>query len=345
MSSSWIKTLLKYALLLTPGTVLTVLILLVAGGAWVASILRDPARFHDAPKVVQMMTRAVYWHTRKHWHTVPECVQFDTELLYRPRPGECVFENAEFRTVMHFDERGARRTPVPTPVPADTPPKPRLVIVGDSHAMGWGVDDHETFASVLASEHGYQTVNLAVSSYGTPRELMRLQRDFALAPEDVVVIQYCDNDFAENQQFAASPTIGPYRQEELQHLFDYRPTDSSALPVAGVLLRLTWKDVARLLKGDSDRGREGPDPTASLLAALDAFPQLRSHRVLVVAINGPGVRTHLSGERLAAAGIPLLETELSAADFLDIDDHMRPGGHRKVAAALDAAIRGPAREQ
>jgi len=345
MSSSWIRKLLQYALMLTPASVLSVLVVLVAAGVAVTKILREPSQFADAPQVIQTLTRAVYWHTRKHWHTIPDCVQFDTELLYRPRPGECVFENAEFRTVMHFDERGARLTPDPAQADAGDPARPRLVIVGDSHAMGWGVDDHETFASMLASEHGHPTVNFAVSSYGTPRELLRLRRDFALAPDDIVIIQYCDNDFAESRQFATRSAIGPYRPEELQHLFDYRPARASALPIAGVLLRLTWKELTRPLGGSPDRVHDGPDPTTAFLRVLGAFPELRSHRVIVVAINGPGVATHLSVEPLAAAGIPLILPDLSKADFFDIDDHMRPAGHRRVAAALDAAIRGQAPSQ
>lgn len=246
---------------------------------------------------------------------------------------------------MHFDERGARHTPDPALTAAGVPHRPRLVIVGDSHAMGWGVGDDETFASVLATEHGYQTVNFAVSSYGTPRELMRLRRDFPLAPDDIVIIQYCDNDFAESRQFAARSAIGPYRQEELQHLLDYRPARVSALPIAGVLLRLTWKELTWPLVGSSDRVHDGPDPSTAFLRVLEAYPELRDHRVIVVAINGPGIATHLSIESLAAAGIPLILPELTEADFFDIDDHMRPGGHRRVAAALDAAIRGPAPSQ
>lgn len=345
MSSNWTRTFLQYALMLVPALVLSVLVVLVATGASVAGILRDPARFADAPRVIQTLTRAAYWHTRRHWHTIPECVQFDAELLYRPRPGECLFENAEFRTTMHFDERGARLTPDAVQAGADTPTLPRLVILGDSHAMRWGVDDRETFASLLASEYGFPTVNLAVSSYGTPRELLRLKRDLELAPNDVVIIQYCDNDFAENRQFASQSPISRYQPEELQHLFDYRPARMSALPIAGVLLRLIWKELSRRLEGSPHRVRGSPDPTTAFLRVLAAHPELRSHRVIVVAINGPGVATHLSAEPLAVAGTPLLLPELSKTDFFEIDDHMVPAGHRRVAAALDAAIRVPAPSQ
>jgi len=41
---------------------------------------------------------------------------------------------------------------------------------------------------------------------------------------------------------------------------------------------------------------------------------------------------------LAAAGLPLLVPELIRADFFDLDDHMRPPGHRKVAQAIAAQL-------
>lgn len=345
MSSSWIRTGLKYAALLAPTAFLGALVVLVALGAAVTGVLRDPAHFADAPGLIQKLTKAVYWHTRRHWHTVPECVLFDPELLYRPRPGSCVFENAEFSTAMHFDARGARVTPTPAPAANDESSLPRVVVVGDSHAMGWGVQDHETFASVLASEYGYRTVNLAVSSYGTPRELSRLRRDAALEPGDVVVIQYCDNDLAENRYFAESGERRRYEPAELQALLDYRPARVKPLPVAGVILRLAWKDVVDAVGGAFDESDPATDPTAAFLKVLEASPELEGHAVLVVAINGPALGTHLDQDRLAAAGLPLLVPQLSQDEFLDIDDHMRPRGHRAVAAALDAAIRGRGRAQ
>ena len=343
MSSSWTRTGLKYAALLAPTAFLAALVALVALGAAVTGVLRDPEHFDDASELVRKLTKAVYWHTRRHWHTVPECVLFDPELLYRPRPGSCLFENAEFSTTMHFDAQGARVMPLPAPAADDESSMPRVVIVGDSHAMGWGVQDQETFASVLARDYSYRTVNLAVSSYGTPRELLRLRRDFTLEPGDIVVIQYCDNDFAENRQFAGSGERRRYEPAELQALLDYRPARVSPLPVAGVILRLAWKDAIDAVRRGFDESDTATDATSAFLKVLEAHAELEGHPVLVVAINGPGLGTHLDEVRLAAAGLPLLVPQLSQDEFLDIDDHMRPRGHRAVAAALDAAIRGRGR--
>jgi hypothetical protein len=344
MNSNWIRTAFKYGILVAPSVFLLGLVVMVGLGAWVTSILREPAFFSQAPILVQKMTRAVYWHTRTHWHTIPQCVMFDQELLYRPRPGSCEFRNAEFRTVMHFDESGARRLPEPPPT-ADAAPKPRLVILGDSHAMGWGVEDSETFASRLAAEHGYATVNLAVSSYATTRELLRLERDFPLRPDDVIVIQYCDNDFEENLSFSASGRVGPYEPEELDALFAYQPTRVATLSVAGKLMRLLASDlidrlprlfgIAHSLEGVRDTTL---NPSEAFLRVLSSHPELRRHRVIVVAINGPRLGTHLSSTQLAAAGIPLVVPTLDQEDFFAIDDHMRARGHQAVAALIAGSL-------
>ena len=78
---------------------------------------------------------------------------------------------------MHFDERGARRTAAPTHLAAHSIGEgARVIVLGDSHAMGWGVEDYDTFRQCTGLEFGYETVNLGVSSYGTVRELRRLER-------------------------------------------------------------------------------------------------------------------------------------------------------------------------
>ncbi|MFP5462523.1 MAG: CidA/LrgA family protein, partial [Gammaproteobacteria bacterium] len=50
-------------------------------------------------------------------------------------------------------------------VPAGT----GIVVIGDSHAMGWGANDEETFAAQLQALSGRPVYNLGVASYGTAR--------------------------------------------------------------------------------------------------------------------------------------------------------------------------------
>ena len=41
--------------------------------------------------------------------------------------------------------------------------------------MGWGVNDNETFSAILEQKINRPVYNLAVSGYGTQRELIRLK--------------------------------------------------------------------------------------------------------------------------------------------------------------------------
>ena len=51
-----------------------------------------------------------------------------------------------------------------------------IVVLGDSHAMGWGENDGDTFSSILEHKINRPVYNLAVSGYGTARELIRLEK-------------------------------------------------------------------------------------------------------------------------------------------------------------------------
>ena len=46
-----------------------------------------------------------------------------------------------------------------------------ILVLGDSIAMGWGVNDYETFSYLLEKNLKMKVYNLGVSSYGTIREI------------------------------------------------------------------------------------------------------------------------------------------------------------------------------
>ncbi len=328
---------LRHCLLFLPYVALLGVVLLLFLGYRVTAVLRQPASYDFAGSIVQTLTRAVYWRTRTHWQMVRECAQFDVELLYRPRPGSCEFRNAEFSTTMRFDDRGARWTPEPS-ITDGTGQLPRIIVLGDSYAMGWGVDDDQTFASVLTSRFGYPTVNLGVSSYATPRELRRLERDFELRDDDIIVIQYSENDLEENRAFAGVRRTGPYEPGELEAMQTYRPTPVATVPVAGLILRIAAHDLiaraAAIFRRTGAPAGGQLDHTEAFLAVLDTHSQWRKHRTFIVPINRPGQNIPLAESRLRAAGVELIVPRLQSGDFFSIDDHLRPRGHDAVAAAI-----------
>jgi hypothetical protein len=75
----------------------------------------------------------------------------------------------------------------------------RVAILGDSVAFGAGVDDHETFASLLAAREGWAVANLAVPGWGTDQSLLRYEREGRRWRPSVVVLNVClANDLADN---------------------------------------------------------------------------------------------------------------------------------------------------
>ncbi len=75
----------------------------------------------------------------------------------------------------------------------------RVVLLGDSVAWGWGVDDGERFSDLLEQRLGaeIEVLNLAVPGYGTDQEYWTLlETGFAYAP-DAVMLCLVYNDFFE----------------------------------------------------------------------------------------------------------------------------------------------------
>jgi lysophospholipase L1-like esterase len=110
---------------------------------------------------------------------------------WEPRPGAVTFVDGQRTTINAQGLRGSVH-------PLARTGRPRVVLLGDSVAFGYGVADDDTFAARL-EERGYEVVNLAVPGYGTDQELLRFERVGAAYRPDVVLLHFCaHNDFADN---------------------------------------------------------------------------------------------------------------------------------------------------
>lgn len=339
--------LLKYIILWTPTFAVACIVMIIWCSHWVSGLLEHPERFLDSPRVIQQLTRAVYSHTRTIWQSQEDCVQFDPVTLYVPRLGECRFSNVEFATRMNFVEPGVRfSSQVSWTDGTGQSGKPRVLVMGDSYAMGWGVEDGETFASVLAAEYGFPTINLSVSSFGTARELLHLHKLALLTPGDVLVIQYFDNDFRENVEFVARGKLGPYEERDFARLVAYEAASQDTLAIAGLALRLSLVDAATwirsLLGGSGDQadnvGRMTPED--AFLRVYDRFPAIHGHPIILMPVSAVGTqRQHFMDHReLDRRNIRLLELRLSASEYFNIDLHFNAKGHAAIAKLLAEVI-------
>lgn len=71
----------------------------------------------------------------------------------------------------------------------------RIVLLGDSHAWGWGVENEENFPALLEEKlRGWEVINLGHAGYSTDQELLLLEREGMRYSPDIVLLLFCEND-------------------------------------------------------------------------------------------------------------------------------------------------------
>lgn len=145
------------------------------------------------------------------------CIKFDEDLLYVSKDGICNFKNIEFNTKLSF-MNGIRNNQNKL---GELSTKTGIAILGDSFTMGWGVNDNETYSSILERLLNKKVYNLGVSSYGTVREIKKFKKSDIFDKVDTIIIQYDPNDFKENLE---SDINKKYTLQDFQKLLDSEPT-------------------------------------------------------------------------------------------------------------------------
>lgn len=131
--------------------------------------------------------------SRKMIQTEPQSIQYHPKLAYLLRPGTWKFSNPEFSNTFHVNQAGFRDDEISFQ-------SPEVIVAGDSFAMGWGVEQDETFAQVLEKKTGFKVLNMGVASYGTAREMRALDL-VDTSRLRYLILQYSDNDYEENKDF------------------------------------------------------------------------------------------------------------------------------------------------
>ena len=100
----------------------------------------------------------------------------------------------DFSVIIRHNSRGNRSSTEPI-----RSGKTNILVVGDSQAWGWGVQNNEVFSErMMQLDSKLNVYNIAVPGYGTDQEYLGLRR-FLNYPDnrrmDYVVIQFSANDF------------------------------------------------------------------------------------------------------------------------------------------------------
>jgi hypothetical protein len=298
--------------------------------------------------LVQPLSQYYRAFDRKIIQFLPECSQYDPRLFYTLRPGSCQFRNREFDTTVEVNALGVRDD-------AASLSAPEIVVIGDSHAMGWGVSGEQTFSYIIENKTGQVILNAAVSSYGTARELIMLGR-VDTSRLKTLIIQYCDNDYPENDAFmkTGSLSITPediYDREIVKHRKEYAYYPGKHTHGLLRLLNRFVKDRIKAWRLPSPPPTPQDEAAAFLHVLTHAGVPLTGVQIIVMEINGWAQNDpsfihalHLEKQKpqYAAHGLTILEMDLSPQltpdRYYPLDGHLTSEGHRIVADNLLPAV-------
>lgn len=296
---------------------------------------------------------SLYNESRNIIQFLPECAEYDPELTYvLKKTSEFDFENVEFRTHYRTNSLGLRDE-------EKSLQKPKIVILGDSVAMGWGVEQGETYAKILESNSGLPTLNAGVSSYGTVREMKMLNR-VDTGNLKYLIVQYSENDLEENYRYRylhATPMTQEwyrkYQQKAGYHFGKYTY-------VLARFLKNNLFFVAEKHNGQKDVESDPLRETGWNLSdaktrevELFLYYLLNNEKldykntiIIVFELSDPDrykedfmkslrerVASRQYGEYQNIRILDMMST-LDRRDFFVMDDHINKSGHMKVANAL-----------
>lgn len=313
-------------------------------------LLHSPRLLAASPGTVRRFMQQVYRHFNRSLIQFDlNCARYDSALTYTLKPGVCTFQNLEFRNEYRINHVGLRDDEADLDAP-------EIIVLGDSHAMGWGVDQDESLVRVLARRSGRKVLNAAISSYGTVRELALLDR-LDTSNLKVLVIQYSDNDLPENRTFrqqAGGPL--PITPESQYQTIVRHYANQRSYYQGKYVFRLFMK-VLRLETPEPDQLRMDPVAPAEeaglflnavmhashvnlddvQLIVFEVNERIRPARPFIAALDEVRRREEFPPfvRRLRTLDIT---TVVTPQDFYTLDDHMKAHGHEVVGEALSKLV-------
>lgn len=137
------------------------------------------------------------------------CAAYDPDLGWVNKPGvRTRVEAPKFSYRLEINDQGLRDRQHPYAKPEGVL---RIVLLGDSLAYGWGVDNGLAFADLVERDlgPGVEVINLGVPGYSTDQELWMLQREGQRYAPDLVLECFILNDVVGNGEWESGELRKP----------------------------------------------------------------------------------------------------------------------------------------
>ena len=273
------------------------------------------------------------------------CSRYDAGLFYTLKPGTCRFANREFDVAYKINSLGVRGDEAALNYP-------EIAVIGDSQAMGWSVGQEQTFSSLLGNLTGKKVLNTGVSSYGTAREMIILDR---VARDNLkyLIIQYSDNDYDENRYFVTNNyRMNISSAEKYENVRRFHKDNTKYYPGKHILTLIKILKTPDISITDPVASPYRPDEVDAFLQVLQkSRPDLRNLKIIIFEANpyAANDRPFLENlkKQIKDPSYPDyirdlivldLSKELNTDRYLTLDDHMNADGHRLIAERLAAII-------
>jgi hypothetical protein len=225
---------------------------------------------------------------------------------------------------------------------------PEIIMLGDSHTMALGVADEASFSSLIEKDLRRKTLNAGIPSYGTAREMMLFDR-LDTTHAKYVVLQYCDNDYKENVAFfRGEGELDVLSQKEYTQWTEINEQRLASFLNPGLtVFRRATDRFAKILPAGENGNAAVKEVDVFQFILEKKKNSLESKTIILFELNGHNKNDHSFitevRERFADSGLRVLFLQigdfLNDEDYFNLDSHMRPSGHRKVASAIVDVIR------
>jgi lysophospholipase L1-like esterase len=295
--------------------------------------------------------------------------QHDSRIGWRGRPGaRGRFAMADFDTQIELDGQGFRNRTAPV-----VDGKTNVLVLGDSYAWGWGVEQDEMASSVLMRRNPDLNVyNLSAPGYGTDQQYLVL-REFLQSHRPgtfaAAVLLFCAAndvlDVGASERYTLPKPFFQFQGGQLQlsnvpvpdkkgRFFDQQRDNEKAY-------RTSWWNASHLLnrlykrplflRAFAAMGEKPPatqdfhrarQTTGALLHALRGLAS--EHRmqfaVVLIRVGFPEEKPVVPFVRrlLSESATPYVMFEVSGRTRLCIDPHPSPYGHRRLATTLEQLL-------